>query len=119
MVCLIAHNKVKVGGYEEGKDAYIGSKKLLDVMKGRNLNISNLEKIYMDVQQAEYEIVNHKKSTYYGIGLSLNRLVHTILKDEYVNLQFQYIRMDNMDIKESSSFNNTRRSSRSFRVRTQ
>lgn len=66
--------------------AYIGSKKLLDVIKGRNLDVSNLEKIYVDVQQAGYEIVNRKKSTYYGIGLSLNRLVHAILKDEHVIL---------------------------------
>lgn len=66
--------------------AYVGSKKLLDVIKKRNLDIKDLDKIYTDVQQAGYEIVNRKKSTYYGIGLSLNRLVHAILHNEHVIL---------------------------------
>ena len=66
--------------------AYIGSKKLLDVIEKKQLNVKDLDKIYTDVQQAGYEIVNRKKSTYYGIGLSLNRLVHAILNDEHVIL---------------------------------
>ena len=34
------------------------------------------------MQQAAYEIINRKKATFYGIGLSLNRLVHAVLDDE-------------------------------------
>ena len=37
---------------------------------------------YTNVQQAAYEIINRKKATFYGIGLSLNRLVHAVLDDE-------------------------------------
>ena len=64
-------------------NAYVGCKNLLDE-KGRDL--SDLHDIYTNVQQAGYEIVKRKRSTYYGIGLSLNRLVHAILDDENVIL---------------------------------
>lgn len=66
--------------------AYIGSKKLLDIAKDKNISFEELDEIYTQVRQAGYEIVNRKKSTYYGIGLSLNRLVHAILNDEEVIL---------------------------------
>ena len=63
--------------------AYVGSKSLLDE-QGKPL--SDLHDIYTNVQQAAYEIINRKKATFYGIGLSLNRLVHAILDDENVIL---------------------------------
>lgn len=66
--------------------AFIGSKKLLEVIEKRNLSLESLNKIYEDVKNAGYEIVNRKKSTYYGIGLSLNRLVNAILNDEHTLL---------------------------------
>lgn len=66
--------------------AYIGSKKLLDIIPKKNITLDDLNQIYTQVKNAGYEIVNRKKSTYYGIGLSLNRLVHAILNDEHVIL---------------------------------
>ena len=66
--------------------AFIGSKKLLEVIEKRDLSLDSLNKIYEDVKNAGYEIVNRKKSTYYGIGLSLNRLVNAILNDEHTLL---------------------------------
>lgn len=66
--------------------AYVGSKKLYAILEKKNLSRDILDKIYIDVQQAGYEIVNRKKSTYYGIGLTLNRLVHALLNDEQVIL---------------------------------
>ena len=66
--------------------AYLGSKKLYAVLEQKNLGQDFLDRIYTQVQQAGYEIVNRKKSTYYGIGLTLNRLVHAILHDERVIL---------------------------------
>lgn len=66
--------------------SYIGSKKLLDIAQEKNISIYELNQIYTHVQQAGYEIVNRKKSTYYGIGLSLNRLIHAIFNDEEVIL---------------------------------
>lgn len=63
-------------------NTYIGTKSLMEYMIERNQNMDELHKIYKGVQQAAYEIISRKKATYYGIGLSLNRLVQAILNDE-------------------------------------
>lgn len=66
--------------------AYVGAKSLLDLLDEKHKDLSDLHNIYTQVQQAAYEIIKRKRSTYYGIGLSLNRLVHAILDDENVIL---------------------------------
>lgn len=66
--------------------AYVGCKNLLELLEEKGKDLSDLHDIYTQVQQAGYEIVNRKKSTYYGIGLSLNRLIHAVLDDENVIL---------------------------------
>lgn len=66
--------------------AYVGSKSLLELLDEQGKPLSDLHNIYTNVQQAAYEIINRKKATFYGIGLSLNRLVHAILDDENVIL---------------------------------
>lgn len=63
-------------------NTYIGTKSLMEYMIERNENMDELHKIYKGVQQAAYEIISRKKATYYGIGLSLNRLIQAILNDE-------------------------------------
>ncbi|NBJ64343.1 L-lactate dehydrogenase [bacterium c-19] len=63
-------------------NCYIGCKHLLEFLDEKDKDLSDLLEIYKQVQQAAYEIINRKKATYYGIGLSLNHLVHSILKDE-------------------------------------
>ena len=62
--------------------SYAGCKKLLDIMNDNNYPIENLDKIHKAVINAAYEIINRKKATYYGIGMSLNRIVRAILDDE-------------------------------------
>ena len=62
--------------------AYVGCKKIKDVMKDNDHPMEDLEKIHKDVINAAYEIINKKKATYYGIGMSLNRLVKAVLDDE-------------------------------------
>lgn len=61
---------------------YVGCKNIIDVMKENGKDLKDLDKIYNDVQQAAYEIINRKKATYYGIGIALTRLVKAILGDE-------------------------------------
>lgn len=61
---------------------YVGCKKIIDIMKDNNHPIEDLEKIHKNVVNAAYEIIEKKKATYYGIGMSLNRLVRAILDDE-------------------------------------
>lgn len=63
--------------------AYVGCKKIYDVMKDNNHPMDDLEKIHKDVVNAAYEIINKKKATYYGIGVALSRLVKAILEDEH------------------------------------
>lgn len=65
---------------------YVGCKTLLEVLDEQNKPLSDLHDIYKQVQQAAYEIIEKKKATYYGIGLSLNRLVQCIIKDEHAIL---------------------------------
>ncbi len=62
--------------------AYVGCKKLIDVMEEEGKDLAELDRIYEDVQQAAYEIINKKKATYYGIGIALTRLIKAILGDE-------------------------------------
>lgn len=67
-------------------NAYIGCKPLLELLDEKKRDLSDLHDIYTQVQQAGYEIVKRKHSTYYGIGLSLNRLVQAILNDDNIIL---------------------------------
>lgn len=62
--------------------AYVGCKSLLELLDEQNRDLSDLLKIYENVRDAAYQIIEKKKATYYGIGLSLNRLVHAILNNE-------------------------------------
>lgn len=62
--------------------AYVGCKSLLELLDEQGKDLSDLLQIYQDVRDAAYQIIEKKKATYYGIGLSLNRLVHAILHNE-------------------------------------
>ena len=62
--------------------AYVGCKKIKDIMKDNNHPMEELKKIHEGVVNAAYEIIEKKKATYYGIGMALNRLVRAIIDDE-------------------------------------
>ncbi|MGB4984428.1 MAG: L-lactate dehydrogenase [Erysipelotrichaceae bacterium] len=62
--------------------AYVGCKSLLELLDEQNKDLADLLTIYENVRDAAYQIIEKKKATYYGIGLSLNRLVHAILNNE-------------------------------------
>lgn len=62
--------------------AYMGCKKIKDVMKDNNHPMEDLKKIHQAVIDAAYEIIEKKKATYYAIGMSLNRLVRAVLDNE-------------------------------------
>ena len=61
---------------------YIGCKKVTDILQEKNKPMEELERIHQSVVNAAYEIVEKKKSTYYGIGMALNRIVRAILDNE-------------------------------------
>ena len=54
---------------------------MIDIMKDSGRNFSDLDKIYVEVRDSAYEIINRKKATYYGIGLGLTKIVKNILND--------------------------------------
>jgi len=62
--------------------AYVGCKKIKDIIKDNKYPMEDLEKIHKGVVEAAYEIIDKKRATYYGIGMALNRLVRAILDDE-------------------------------------
>ena len=66
--------------------AYVGCKKMKDVMKDVMKDghhpIKDLEKIHQDVVNAAYEIINKKKATYYGIGMALSKIVKSVLEND-------------------------------------
>lgn len=62
--------------------SYVGCKSLTHILEQKNEKLSVLDKIYTDVRQAAYEIIDRKKATYYGIGLGLTKIIKAILNNE-------------------------------------
>jgi len=63
-------------------NATVGVKPIRDVIKDNYLNFEDLDKIYVKVRDAAYDIIKKKKATYYGIGMALVRITNAILNDE-------------------------------------
>lgn len=61
---------------------YIGTKHLLEYLDENNIELSELQDIYISVCDKAYKIIELKKATYYGIGLALKRIVSAILNNE-------------------------------------
>lgn len=61
---------------------YVGTKPLIKYLEENNLYLGNLLDIYEKARDAAYVIIEKKKATYYGIGISLARLVAAVLNDE-------------------------------------
>ena len=61
--------------------AYVGCKKVTDVMADNNHPMKDLEKIHEDVNAA-YEIIEKKKATYYGIGMALSKIVKSVIDND-------------------------------------
>ncbi len=64
--------------------AYITTKKVYDIIDSSNgkFNFEDLNKISKNVTGAAMEIIRAKQATYYGIGMSLVRIVRAIFGDE-------------------------------------
>ncbi len=63
-------------------NCYVGCKMLLEVIEEKKIPLDYLQNIYEQVRDAAYEIIEKKRATYYGIGMSLARLVDAILHNE-------------------------------------
>lgn len=62
--------------------AYVGCKKVKDIMKDNHHPMEDLKEIHKGVVNAAYEIIEKKKATYYGIGMALTRLVRAVIDNE-------------------------------------
>lgn len=65
-------------------NAYVGVKPLKDVIDSmpNHIKFSDLDKIYLDVKNAAYHIIQRKRATYYGIGMALVRITKAIFNNE-------------------------------------
>ncbi len=63
-------------------NCFVGCKPLLEYLVEKDKDMDSLQHVYELVRNAAYEIIERKKATYYGIGLSLNRLLMAIFNDE-------------------------------------
>lgn len=61
--------------------SYVGCKRIIDIMKDSGRSFSDLDKIYVEVRDSAYAIIERKKATYYGIGIGLAKIVKNILND--------------------------------------
>lgn len=61
---------------------YVGGKSLIEIYEETGRDKKELEQIHHEVVNAAYEIIEKKRATYYGIGISLRRLVSAILNNE-------------------------------------
>lgn len=64
--------------------AMVGTKPVLTIVEEspQNYSVKDLEEISEDVKNAAQKIIAAKKSTYYGIGMSMVRIVKAIFGDE-------------------------------------
>lgn len=62
--------------------AYVGCKKIKDIIKENNYSMKKLEEIHQDVVDEAYKIIEKKKATYYGIGMALSRILKAILDND-------------------------------------
>jgi len=61
---------------------------------------AELEKIFKDVRNSAYEIIERKQETSYGIGLALTRITQAIIKDENAILPVSSLVEDYLGVKD-------------------
>ena len=51
-------------------------------VRGQTLGAENRERLYREVRDSAYEIIQRKGATYYGIAMAVGRIAEAIVKDE-------------------------------------
>lgn len=63
--------------------ANVGAKSINDVINTMDeISFNDLDKIYLKVRDAAYEIIKRKKATYWGVGMALVRITSAIFNNE-------------------------------------
>jgi len=73
------HGDTSVPLYSIGK---VQGHPIYDLIKQGKLTTKDLEDVYLEARNAAYKIISAKKATYYGIGMSLAKIVKAIIRDE-------------------------------------
>jgi len=55
-------------------------------IRGRQLDLADLDRLYCQVRESAYEIIRRKGATYYGIAMAVGRIAECIVKDEHAVL---------------------------------
>lgn len=64
-------------------NTFIGAKPILDVIEDIDeIEFEDMDRIYNNVKNAAYEIIERKGATYYAIGIALVRITQAILNNE-------------------------------------
>lgn len=64
-------------------NSHVGAKPMVDVINSMDeINFEDLDKIYVKVRDAAYEIIKRKGATYYGVGMALVRITAALLNNE-------------------------------------
>ncbi len=64
-------------------NTFIGAKPILDVIEDMDeIEFEDMDRIYNNVKNAAYEIIDRKGATYYAIGIALVRITQAILNNE-------------------------------------
>ena len=63
--------------------AYVGCKPLTKILEEKKKPNTLLEEFAKQVRDEAYEIIERKKSTYYGIGVALAKIIKAILNNEH------------------------------------
>ncbi|OQX93199.1 MAG: L-lactate dehydrogenase [Tenericutes bacterium 4572_104] len=64
-------------------NTFIGAKPILDVIEDMDeIEFEDMDRIYNNVKNAAYEIIERKGATYYAIGIALVRITQAILNNE-------------------------------------
>lgn len=62
--------------------ALVGNKRVTDLVAEGKVTEAQLQTAFEEARDAAYRIIELKRATYYGIGMSLAKIVRVILKDE-------------------------------------
>ena len=65
-------------------NTHVGAKPIVDVINSmEEIDFEDLDKIYVKVRDAAYEIIKRKRATYYGVGMALVRITSALLNNEH------------------------------------
>lgn len=65
-------------------NTHVGAKPIVDVINSmEEIEFDDLDKIYVRVRDAAYEIIKRKRATYYGVGMALVRITSALLNNEH------------------------------------